>query len=98
MKWMEAKKTGGRGKRKKKVAEPTTESETDTDGGFFPTGLAGTDEDEDSEASQKLKVGNRVVLGIYATNKHFFLVWIHMESPVQQSFTDARSIQLHMLG
>ena len=60
MKWMEAKKTGGRGKRKKKVAEPATESETDTDGGFFPAGLAGTDEDEDSEASQKLKVGNRV--------------------------------------
>ena len=60
MKWMEAKKTGGRGKRKKKVAEPVTESETDTDAGFFPAGLAGTDEDEDSETSQKLKVGDIV--------------------------------------
>ena len=74
MKWMEAKKTGGRGKRKKKVAEPATESETDTDGGFFPAGLAGTDEDEDSEASQKLKVGNKVIHQVLDAG----CIWSHL--------------------
>ena len=81
MKWMEAKTTGGRGKRKKKVAEPATESETDTDGGFFPTGLAGTDEDEDSEASQKLKVGNTVKHQVLDTiNPSFWseCIWTHL--------------------
>lgn len=51
MKWMEAKRTGGRGERRKQ-ANP----DMDGDVGFFPALADDEDEQEDSEASQKLKV------------------------------------------
>jgi len=51
MKWMEAKRTGGRGERRKQ-ANP----DLDGDVGFFPALADDEDEQEDSEASQKLKV------------------------------------------